>query len=288
MNVFLLFSQIPVAWLTLCNVLTVVFVLPFVNYVLYPLTDRFYFLPSPRCRMLVGMFFAVAAMLVAGLVEHFRLINYWGADNDTPWNPEGRHNQTIGNTHYYAANMPIYWQVPQYVLVGLSEIFTTVAGLEFAYSHAPKSMQSLVTGLFWFASGFGSLLGSVILQAIRGLLLFNVDYVNINCRVQCPDSNRVCHSCHLDYYFYALAILQICGMIVFVLIAWVWLPRGPNSSSVTRQLTQSRLVTKSEPKTHSMSRQALNATADYDSTSSVAPAVSPTRNSSVRFESNDC
>ena len=64
---------------------------------------------------LPGFSFAVASMVVAGGIETARL-------KDT-----NCVNQTIGHTNYTAC-MFIYDQIPQYGLIGISEVFTGVGG----------------------------------------------------------------------------------------------------------------------------------------------------------------
>lgn len=55
-----------------------------------------------------------------------------------------------------ASNMSIYYQLPQYVGMGLSEMFTSVASYEFAYLAAPRAAQSLFMSLRFCSSGIAS------------------------------------------------------------------------------------------------------------------------------------
>jgi dipeptide/tripeptide permease len=56
--------------------------------------------------------------------------------------------------------MSVFYQFPQYITIGLSEVFTAVASLEFAYLAAPQSAQSLVMSLRFTSAGLSSFLGS--------------------------------------------------------------------------------------------------------------------------------
>lgn len=49
-------------------------------------------------------------------------------------------------------------QTPAYLFIGLSEIFASITGLEYAFTKAPPSMKSFVMSIFLLQSGFGSAL----------------------------------------------------------------------------------------------------------------------------------
>ena len=50
-------------------------------------------------------------------------------------------------------------QTPAYLLIGLSEIFASITGLEYAFTKAPPSMKSFVMSIYLLTSAFGSALG---------------------------------------------------------------------------------------------------------------------------------
>lgn len=206
--------KIPEAWLLLANVVVVLILVPVKDHLLDPLLLRCKLLPSALQKMALGMFFGFASVIVAGFLEMERL--EYIHQNQTV-------SQQIGKNVYYAAPLSIWWQIPQYLLIGISEIFASIPGLEFAYSEAPRSMQGAIMGIFFCLSGVGSLLGSslVALLSLPGGWL------------HCPKDHGNINNCQMDRYFFLLAGIQAATALLFMWIAGRYerTAHGPASQS---------------------------------------------------------
>ncbi|XP_025214195.1 solute carrier family 15 member 3 [Theropithecus gelada] len=205
---------IPEAWLLLANVVVVLILVPLKDRLIDPLLLRCKLLPSALQKMALGMLFGFTSVIVAGVLEMERL--HYIHHNQTV-------SQEIGEVLYNAAPLSIWWQIPQYLLIGISEIFASIPGLEFAYSEAPRSMQGAIMGIFFCLSGVGSLLGSslVALLSLPGGWL------------HCPEDFGNINNCRMDLYFFLLAGIQAVTALLFVWIAGRYerVSQGPASHS---------------------------------------------------------
>ncbi|XP_033612476.1 solute carrier family 15 member 3 [Fukomys damarensis] len=192
--------RIPEAWLLLANVVAVLILVPLKDRLLDPLLLRFGLLPSALRKMALGMLFSLTSVVAAGVLEMERL-RYVHRNETVP--------QVIGKDLHWAAPLSIWWQTPQYLLIGISEIFASIPGLEFAYGAAPRTMQSAIMGIFFCLSGVGSLLGSslVALLALPGGWMY------------CPRGFESSDNCRMDLYFFLLAGVQALTAALFVWIA---------------------------------------------------------------------
>merc|ERR1712062_465120 len=94
-------------------------------------------------------------MIAAGLVEMWRkrcdiVLGVHSTCNDS------------GNI----SNLSVLWQIPQYVLVGASEVFASVSAMEFFSGQAPESMQVILYSLNLMAAGVGYLMATVLVGLV--------------------------------------------------------------------------------------------------------------------------
>ena len=123
--------KIPSASLSLFDTLSVIFWTPVYDRIIVRIARKYTGHErgfTQLQRMGIGLFLSTIAMIVAGILEVIRL-NY------------------VRKHNYYDLEyipMSIFWQVPQYFLVGCAEVFTFIGQLEFFYDQAPDAMRSFV------------------------------------------------------------------------------------------------------------------------------------------------
>ena len=109
--------KIPIASLSLLDILAILLLIPIFDKLVYPLLGRFNLRPSQLVRIGFGMLIAASSMACAGALEWYRvgyccISQLRGTENNTQ-----------------VADITIFAQIPQYTLIGLSEVFTSITGM---------------------------------------------------------------------------------------------------------------------------------------------------------------
>ena len=110
---------------------------------------------SIATKIVIGMFFACIAMFLSGSIEIARQA---GCNHN---NGEKTYQLTasITSCHHLGSNtssLPVYAQIPQYMSMGVFEIFAMVASYEYAYYAAPRSARSLFMSIRFCLMGLFS------------------------------------------------------------------------------------------------------------------------------------
>jgi dipeptide/tripeptide permease len=114
--------QIPTAWLSIADQVTVLLMIPVLDSIIYPyLRKNFKSFFCENNRLILGMAFSAISAIAAGFLETYRI----GMILDDP--KKNTVIQIIDNTTYVASNLYVEWQIPQYTLVGLGEVFCSVS-----------------------------------------------------------------------------------------------------------------------------------------------------------------
>nr|XP_043610178.1 protein NRT1/ PTR FAMILY 8.1-like isoform X2 [Erigeron canadensis] len=145
-------------------------------------------------RMGTGLVISIFAMLAAGILEVVRL------------------GIVKRNNYYDLEHMPmsIFWQVPQYFLIGAAEVFTFVGQLEFFYDQAPDSMRSLCSALSLTTVALGNYLSSLLVTIVMAISTKGGKPGWI------PDNLN--HG-QLQNFFWLLSILSVLNLGVYLLVA---------------------------------------------------------------------
>ncbi|KAK6921585.1 Proton-dependent oligopeptide transporter family [Dillenia turbinata] len=189
---------IPAASLSTFDVISVIIWVPVYDRFLVPIARKFTGKErgfSELQRMGIGLFLSVLCMSAAALVEmeRLKLANELGlVDEDV------------------AVPMSIFWQIPQYMLLGAAEVFTFIGQLEFFYDQSPDAMRSLCSAFSLLTNALGNYLSSFILTVVTYLTTLDGSDGWI------PDN---LNEGHLDYFFWLLAGLSFLNMLVYTVCA---------------------------------------------------------------------
>ncbi|KAL4962210.1 peptide MFS transporter [Aspergillus stella-maris] len=138
--------------------ISIIVFIPILESLVYPVLRRMRIRFRPISRISLGFIVASLAMMYAAIVQH--LIYSAGPCYDSPLCDASKVNGSAqGN------NIHIAIQTPAYFFIGISEIFASVSGLEYAYTKAPPSMKSFVQSMYLLTNAFGSALAEALTPA---------------------------------------------------------------------------------------------------------------------------
>uniref|UniRef100_A0A1J3E8Z0 Protein NRT1/ PTR FAMILY 7.3 n=1 Tax=Noccaea caerulescens TaxID=107243 RepID=A0A1J3E8Z0_NOCCA len=191
--------KIPPASMSSFDILSVALFIFIYRRVLEPLATRFKKKDGTKGitelhRMGIGLVIAILAMIAAGVVECFRL-KY--ADKSC--------------THCDgSSSLSIFWQVPQYSLIGASEVFMYVGQLEFFNAQTPDGLKSFGSALCMMSMSMGNFVSSLLVTMV----------VKISTEDHMPGwIPRNLNKGHLDRFYFLLAALTTVDLVVYVACA---------------------------------------------------------------------
>ncbi|XP_073317504.1 protein NRT1/ PTR FAMILY 8.1-like [Primulina huaijiensis] len=189
--------EIPAASIGIFDTISVIFWVPIYDRIIVPVARRFTGHKNGITqlqRMGIGLFISIFSMLCAGILELVRL-------------------RIVKRNNYYELTqipMSIFWQVPQYFIIGCAEVFFFIGQLEFFYEQAPDAMRSLCSALQLTTVALGNYLSTLLVTIVTKISTRNGELGWI------PDNLNYGH---LHYFFWLLAGLSTLNLWAFLLVA---------------------------------------------------------------------
>ncbi|GFZ02417.1 major facilitator superfamily protein [Actinidia rufa] len=190
--------QVPAASIQVCTGLTILIAVPLYDRLLVPIARNLTGHPTGITmlqRMGIGIFLSILTMVVSALVEakRVKIAKYHGLINSTK------------------AIVPIrvWWLLPQYILCGLSDVFTVVGLQELFYDQMPEGMRSMGAAAHIGIVGMGSFLSSAAISVMQVISSkFGDEWLSDNL-----------NQARLDCFYWVLAGLSAVNFCFYVLVA---------------------------------------------------------------------
>ena len=154
---------------------------PILDRLVYPFLQKMHIPFRPIARISLGFIVASLSMMYAAIVQH--LIYKSGPCYGQPLNCPAAFDAG-GVAH--GNNIHIAIQTPAYIFIGISEIFASVTGLEYAYMKAPPSMKSFVQAMYLLTNAFGYALGEAFTPLVGNPEILWL-FVGLCCGAFCVD-----------------------------------------------------------------------------------------------------
>ncbi|TVU36369.1 hypothetical protein EJB05_18301, partial [Eragrostis curvula] len=194
------FKVPPAALQTFISVSIVIFI-PVYDRPFVPIARRYTGRPTGITmlqRIGAGLAMSLVAVALSALVEMKRL----------------RVTRDAGLVNNPKAMLPmsLWWMVPQYVLIGVADVFAMIGLQEFFYDQVPDAARSLGLALFLSIFGVGHLLSSLLISVIdKATAKGGTSWFSNNL-------NRA----HLDYFYWLLTGLCAVELVAFVFFSRVY------------------------------------------------------------------
>ena len=115
---------VPAASLSLFDIVAVLVLIPIMDHAVYPLVNYCGISFTPLRRIGVGMLLASASVIVAGVVE---------IERRNTWKDGHVFIQNVFDETRNASRVNVFWQIPQFMLVGASEVLMVITGMQISY-----------------------------------------------------------------------------------------------------------------------------------------------------------
>ncbi|KAL3366262.1 hypothetical protein AABB24_011091, partial [Solanum stoloniferum] len=180
--------EVPAASLQSFISLSVVIFIPIYDRILVPVARAVTGKPSGITmlqRIGTGIFLSILSMVVAAIIEKKRL--------------QTALEHGLVDMPKATVPMSICWLIPQYILFGISDVFTMVGLQEFFYDQVPVELKSIGLSLYLSIFGIGSFLSSFLISVTE-----NITGKDGQTSWFSDNLNRA----HLDYFYWVLAVLS--------------------------------------------------------------------------------